>query len=106
MNELATRPMRARRLVALATAPSSCSPAWASRHGAGDHKPPRTLAVSVPPDVTPITPGHTATIPVRIVNAGSAAIVVKMSERGDRAPATTASARDRDRAPTRAGADG
>ncbi len=42
---------------------------------------PRTLAVSVPPDVTPITPGHTATIPVRIVNAGSAAIVVKMSQR-------------------------
>jgi len=43
---------------------------------------PRTLAVSTPSDATTIAPGRTGTIPVRIVNAGAAAIVVTMAERG------------------------
>ena len=43
---------------------------------------PRTLAVSTPPDATPIAPGHAGTIPVRIVNGSSSAIVVTMSLRG------------------------
>jgi hypothetical protein len=50
---------------------------------AGAAPPPvRTLAVSTPPDATTIAPGRTGTIPVRIVNASTTAMVVSMTARG------------------------
>jgi hypothetical protein len=74
--------MRLRHLVAAALTALSLT-AWvpsatASDRGGG----PRSLAVSVPPEPTPIEPGARGSIPVRVVNPGARQVTVTIAGRG------------------------
>src|SRR5579872_2319214 len=43
---------------------------------------PRSIAVSVPPDATSLTPGETATIPIRVLNPGASPVTVTVTGEG------------------------
>jgi hypothetical protein len=43
---------------------------------------PRAIAVSVPPDAVPLSPGETSAIPIRVVNPGASSVTVTVKSEG------------------------
>jgi hypothetical protein len=69
-------------LAAMLTVVVSAIPA---AHGApGPRGTPRPLAVSVPTEPAPLVPGATGTVPIRVVNPGSAPVAVRVTGQGTR----------------------